>query len=76
MFALFNSFRTSTVSTISGLITYIVLNFVPADVLTVIEQFFTDAANADGGAVQFVVAAVVAYIFARLNKTPEDVGVL
>jgi len=76
MFALLASLRTSTKAGVTGLITYIVMNFVPADVLAVVESFFSNAATADGGAVPFVIAAVVSYVAARVSKTPDSPGVL
>lgn len=74
MFTFLTQLRTSTVSTVTGLLTYVVLNFVPEGVLSQIEAFFTNAANADGGAVQYVIALVVAWFFARINKTPANPG--
>jgi len=76
MFSLLASLRTSTKAGVTGLITYIVMNFVPADVLAVVESFFSNAATADGGAVPFVIAAVVSYVAARVSKTPDSPGVL
>lgn len=73
---MFNSLRTSTVSSVAGLLTFIVVNFVPADLLAAVESFFSTAAAADGGAVPYVIGAVVAYVAARLNRTPDNPGVL
>ena len=59
-------FRTSTVATIAGTITFVILKAV---------AFVAPELAADPQ-VEAGLAAVVAYLFARFNKTPTQPGVL